>query len=85
MFPKNPNNLTTVGPENYKTTDKDHKTEFMNVIEVLKEEMNKSLKEIYEKRCWKEIIKTVLGLKMEIESIKKTQTEGTLKKKKKGI
>ena len=49
----------------------------MNMLEVLKEEMNKSLQEIH-KTQWKEMHKTVQGLKVEIESIKKTQTEGNL-------
>ena len=48
------------------------------MIEALKEEVNKSLKDIQENtvKQGKEINKTVQDLKMEIESIKKTQTEG---------
>ena len=46
----------------------------------LKEEMNKSLKETHKNTIkWvKEINKIVQDLKMEIETIKKTQTEGIL-------
>lgn len=57
-----------------------HKTKtFMNITEVLSEEMNKSLKEANENKQWKEILnKTVQDLQVEIESIKKTQTEGNL-------
>jgi mRNA-degrading endonuclease RelE of RelBE toxin-antitoxin system len=55
----------------------------MNIIKGLKEETNKSLKEIQEnrnKQC-KEIFKTVQDLKLEIESIKKTQTGNSGKEK----
>ena len=49
----------------------------MKVIEVLKEEMRKSLIEIYEhtNKQWQEMNKRVQDLKVEIESMKKTQTE----------
>lgn len=55
---------------------------FMNMIDSLKGEMNKSLKEIQEdtnNQC-KEINKTVQYLKLEIKSVKKKkrQTEGIL-------
>jgi len=45
--------------------------------------MNKSLKESYENTSvqWKEITKTMQDMKMEIESTKKTQTEGNLEMK----
>jgi hypothetical protein len=45
--------------------------------------MNKSLKEILENRIklMNKINKTVQNLKMEIETIKKTQTEGTMEMK----
>ena len=50
------------------------------MIEAFKEEMNKSLKEIQENtiKQVKEMNKTVQDLKMEIEAIKKTQTEEIL-------
>ena len=55
----------------------------MNVTEIFKEEMNKSPKEINENtnKQWKEKNKKVQSLKVEIESIKKTQTEGNLNMK----
>lgn len=34
----------------------------MNMIEILKDEMNKSLNKIYENKPWKEMNKTVEGL-----------------------
>lgn len=45
--------------------------------------MNKSLKESYENTSvqWKEMNKTMQDMKMEIESTKKTQTEGNLEMK----
>jgi hypothetical protein len=48
---------------------------FMNMTEVIKEKMNKSLKEIYGNinEQWKEMNKTMQDMKMEIESIKKTK------------
>lgn len=45
-----PNNTTTIGLENYNITeaqDKAFKIAFMNIIEGLKEETNKHLKESY--------------------------------------
>ena len=47
------------------------------MIEAFKEEMNKSLKEIQENtiKQMKGINKTVKDLKLEINTIKKTQTE----------
>jgi hypothetical protein len=66
------------GPENcniVKAQDTDLKITFINMIEVLKEDMNKSLKEIYENtNKWKEMNKIIQDLKLEIESIKKTRT-----------
>lgn len=55
----------------------------MNMIEALKEGMNKFLKT--HKKSLKKKKKTVQYLKMEIESIKKIQTEGSLKMKSLGI
>lgn len=50
-------------------------TGFMNMIEFRKEEMNRSLKEIYvnTNKQWREIIQAVQYLKVEIES---SQTVG---------
>lgn len=50
----------------------------MNRLDVLKEEMNKFFKEIHGNtiKCVNEINKTIKDLKMKIETIKKTQTEG---------
>lgn len=51
MSPLEPSNFTTVDPLNHNTAeaqDKDLKMAFVTVTEVLKEEMNKSLKGIYE-------------------------------------
>lgn len=49
----------------------------MNMTEVLKEEINKSHKEIHEytNKQWKKMNKTVQDLKMERKSVKKTQTK----------
>ena len=51
MSAQEPSNLTTVGPENCNTAeaqDKDLKVDITNMIEVPEEDVNKSLKEIYE-------------------------------------
>ena len=51
ISPLEPSNSTKAGPEDYKIAEaheKELKTAFMKMIEVLNEEMNKSLKEIYE-------------------------------------
>ena len=51
MSPLEANNSATAGPENCsiaEAQEKGLKTAFMNMIKVLKEEMNKPLKEIYE-------------------------------------
>ena len=52
----------------------------MRMMESLKEKMNNSLKEIQENiiKQVKKMNKTVQDLKMEIEAIKKIQTEGIL-------
>ena len=72
-------NTTVVGHDKYSVTEAQV---FMNMIEVLKEEMNKSLKEIFEnKQAVKEINKIAQNLKVEIESIKKTQTKINLELK----
>lgn len=53
------------------------------MIDVLKEEKNESLKEIYENtnKQWKGKNKTIQDLKVEIVSVKKTHTEGNLEVK----
>ena len=50
------------------------------MIDGIKEEMNKSLRGIWENRNkqWNGIDKTIEGLKIGIESVKKTQTEQIL-------
>ena len=65
---------TTGAQENYL------KYNIIMMIDTSKEETNKSLKEIQENtiKQVKEMNKTVQDLKMEIEAIKKTQTEGIL-------
>jgi hypothetical protein len=52
----------------------------MKMIEALKEKMNKFLKETQENpiKHVKEVNKTVQNVKIEIEAIKKTQTEAIL-------
>ena len=66
-----------------KARDKDLKNAFRNAIEILKEGMNRSLKEIYENTSmqWKETNKIAQDMKVEVESIKKTQPEGNLEMK----
>jgi len=60
--------------------ENDLKFNLIKIIEAFKKEINKSLKEIQENtiRQVKEISKTVQDLKVEIETIKRTQTEGIL-------
>ena len=54
----------------------------MKMMEALKEEMNKSLKENQEKaKQLKETNETLQELKIKIEAIKKAQTEGILEMK----
>ena len=51
MSPLKPNSTTTVGPEKCSMAekqDKDFKIAFMNMLKLLREEMNKLIKEIYE-------------------------------------
>ena len=51
-----------------------------NQVEILKEETQKSLKEFQEYTTTQrmELIKTIQGLKLEVETVKKTQRETTL-------
>ena len=67
-------------PTVIKAEENDIKSSLIKMIEVFKEETNKSLKEIQEStiKHEKEINKTVQDLKMKIEAIKKIQTEGTV-------
>jgi predicted nucleic acid-binding Zn-ribbon protein len=51
------------------------------MIETLREEISKSIKEIYNTEQWKEMNKIIQNLKVEIESIKETQTDGNLEMK----
>lgn len=55
MSPLEPSNSTTTGPGKcniVEAQDKSLKIAFMDMIEVLKEEMKKTLKEIYENKQW---------------------------------
>lgn len=59
MSPLEPSHPTRVGPQRRnaaETQDKDPKTDFMNMMAVLKEQMNQYRKEIYKNTCnrWKE-------------------------------
>lgn len=57
-----PSNLTTVDPEYFhidEAQDKSFKIIFMDMIEVLKEDMNKSIYEIYENTPWSEMNETI--------------------------
>ena len=70
MVPPEPSYPATGSPRHSNTVDtqeNDFKLSLTKMIETLKEEMNKSFKEI------QEMNKTVKDLKMEIEAIKKTQ------------
>lgn len=72
MSPLEPSNTTIVDSEKYNIAEargKDFIIAFINMIEVLKEQINKSLKEIYLGK----MNKTVQYLKVEIQSKKKIQ------------
>lgn len=76
-------NLTRTSPGYSKTTEaqeKDLKFNFTEMIEAIKEKMNKSHKDIQENinKKIKENNKTAQNLKMEIESIMKIQSKGIL-------
>ena len=76
-------NPTTAGSENSNVAEaqeKDLKTAFLNILELLKEEMSRYPQEIDEntKKQWEEMNQTVQDLKVEIEPTKKTHTEGNL-------
>lgn len=71
MSPLEPNNPTTFTPEKCNVAEakyEDFKITFMNLMEIFKEEMDKSSKEIYENtnKQWKKINKTVQDLEGEI-------------------
>lgn len=72
MSPLEPSNTTIVDSEKCNIAEargKDFIIAFINMIEVLKEQINKSLKEIYLEK----MNKTVQYLKVKIQSIKKIQ------------
>lgn len=77
LQPRNPTTTgTVIGAQ-----EKDLRTACMNRIKTFKKEMHKSLKEIQEntdEQC-KKMNETVKDLKMEVELMKKTQTEGIQK------
>lgn len=88
MSPWESSNSINVGPEKYKVDEayvKDFKMAVMNMLEVCKEEVNRPIKEIYEKKnprkqIWNELNKTVQDLQ-EVESTKETQSKGKLEMK----
>lgn len=53
----------------------------MNMFKVLKENMNKFINKVCENTKWNEVMKTIQLMKVQIELLKKTQTEAKLKKK----
>lgn len=75
MSPLQPSHPTTAGPEKCnmeEAQDKNFNMAFMDMLEVLKEDTNTSIKST--KTVESEMKKTVQDLQVEIESIKKTQT-----------
>lgn len=74
ISPPEPNNLTT-GPEKciLAKAKLNLKISFVNVLEVLKDDMNETINEnLWKHKQWNEIKKTVQYIKVEIETIKKT-------------
>lgn len=53
----------------------------MNMFTVLKEDMNKSINKVCENTKWNEVMKTIQVMKVQIELLKKTQTEAKQEKK----
>lgn len=51
------------------------------MFKVLKEDMNKFINKVYENTKWNEVMKTIQVMKVQIDLLKKTQTEAKLKKK----
>ncbi|ERE85060.1 vomeronasal 2 receptor, 52 precursor [Cricetulus griseus] len=93
MTPPETRNNTPVRPEHHdadEPEENDIKSIFMKIIEDLKEDMRKSLKEMEEKTNQKiqdinkSLKETVQDLKTEIEMIKKAQFEGMLEIEKLG-
>jgi predicted nucleic acid-binding Zn-ribbon protein len=79
-----PNSITIASPGYIITPEKqymDLKSLLMMMMEDFKKEINNSLKEIQENKSnqVKELNKTIQDLKMEVETIKKSQRETTLK------
>jgi uncharacterized coiled-coil protein SlyX len=74
-----PSSLTTAIPE-YTNIPENQETVLMKIIESFKENMNNSLKEIQENtgKQVKELNKVIQDLKVEAETIKKTQMEANL-------
>lgn len=75
---------STISPEIPNTTEAqvtDLERAFMNIIEVPKEEINKTRTKINENKSkhYKEMTKTTQDLKVKIVSIKKTQTRENLR------
>lgn len=84
MFLLDPSSLSTVGPEYFNIDEA--RREFQNslheYVEVLKEDMNKSIYKIYENTPRNEMNERISTTKVEVESIKKTQFERKLEIKK---
>ncbi|KAL6046108.1 hypothetical protein STEG23_023652 [Scotinomys teguina] len=94
MMPSEPMSSPTARPEHTNAEEAEFitKNDFKKVIEALKEEIKNSLKELEEKtnkkigrkqsqeKAIKQMKETVQNLKIEIETIKKTQTEGRLER-----
>lgn len=80
MFPLEPTNATSIAPEKWNTSEtqnKDYEIIIMDKPKVLKWDMKKSV----DKNLWTEMKRTVHDMNGEIETVKKTKTQGKLKKK----
>jgi hypothetical protein len=91
-----PSTPTSASPNTPKNLDSDLKAYLMMMVEDIKKDFNNSLKEIQEntakelqvlkekqKNTCKQVMemnKTILDLKREVDTIKKTQNEATLEK-----
>jgi hypothetical protein len=78
-----PSSLTTASPEYTNTTENQEpvlKSCLMKILESFKEDINNSLKEIQENtgKQVKELSKVIQDLKVEVETIKKTQMKANL-------
>lgn len=80
MSPLEPSHPATVGPEIWNIAETQAIFSFINLTDVLKDEMKKKCKEIQKNtnNLWKEMNKTVQCLKAGTASLKKIQTEGNL-------